>query len=442
MKVLLLNPAVEECSVPHYGLASLSAVLISQGYSVRVADYHYTYKTPAFEEIYKDFKPDIIGISMFSVTKAASSEFIDRIRRINDNIPIICGGPHTACYWEDMVNDYRIDYIVIGEAEDYIVCIASEAKREKRPIVVKCQYPDVNDLPFPDYTSFYRHDEITIYPIVTSRGCPYNCTFCAVGKTNSKKWRNRSVDSCMEELTDTKNYLTGIKEVVIWDDNFNVDKDRGKRLIKGFINNDFGYTMRSANIRADKVDKDLILLLKKAGCQIVQLGTEHGDPQIFKSLRKGETLSDIRHAASLVKRHGLKLYLSFVIGLPGDNIQKTLTSVRFSRELKADLCYWNILVPYRGTEVYNFFKSVGRVDDSVIPFTLVSGQYNELPNADTDDFSGKDRVVAHKIAQILTGRLSLRGGNLWFVLIKSVKHNFLKDLFEVVLIKIKRKLFT
>ena len=439
MKALLLNPAVDECGVPHYGLAMLAGVLKLSGHQVRVADYHYSCLTPSIEAILEEFEPEVVGISMFSVTKAATNEIIHFIRQRYADIPIVCGGPHIACYYEDMVEDQRLDYIVIGEAEDSISDIVDRAKRETHPQVIRCQYPDINNLPLPDFTSFYRHEELRIYPLITSRGCPYGCTFCAVRIVNSRKWRHRAVSDCIEELRTAKDILPALKEIVIWDDMFNLVLERGKAVLRSLIESHIGLRLCNANFRADRVDDEMMTLLKEAGVEIVQLGAEHGDPEVFNFTNKGESLEDIRQAARLVKKHGMKLYLSFIVGLPGDNIHRTLKSIRFARSLNADRCLWNILVPYRGTAVYDWFIKKGRVDDSHIAYTLPNGRYNMAPNADAPDFTAEERLIAHRIAQILTENLGLRG-NLGFIFLQALKHGLLPDLLALVAQKLVRRL--
>lgn len=438
-RVLFLNPASEQCGVPHYGLAMLGTVLRQRGHEVRVADYYYSQNIPSLGEILDALQPDVIGISALSARWGIADDYIDQIRGRDAEIPIICGGPHASCYYNDLVGDTRIDYIAVGEAETVIVNLVGKAVRQDSPHLIRASLPDVRTLPLPDYTSFYDYERMSIYPLVTSRGCPYGCSFCAVAVTNSRKWRARDIESCIEELRHVRKYLPNVQEIVIWDDNFTLDMKRGKQLIREYLTTGFQYALRPANMRADRVDEELVRLLKSTGCKIVQLGAEHGDDEVFSAIGKGETLEDIRQAGRIAKDNGMKLILSFIIGLPGDSVTKTLASVRLAWELKADRCYWNILVPYRGTKSYEYFKFNGRLDELRIPATWVRGGEEEWPNADTPDFPAAERVKAKRIAEVLTEQLSLRG-NLCFFTLNALRYGFVKEWGVLHLKKIGRRL--
>lgn len=438
-RVLFLNPASDQCGVPHYGLAMLGTVLRQREHEVRVADYYYSQSIPSLEEILDAFQPDVIGISALSTQWGIADDCIDRIREKSAEIPIICGGPHASCYYDDLVGDTRIDYVVVREAETVIVNLVEKAVRQNSPQFVRPSLPDIRTLPLPDYTSFYDYEKISVYPLVTSRGCPYGCSFCAVAVTNSKKWRAREIESCIRELCKLGEHLPNVQEVVIWDDNFTLDLKRGKQLIREYLAGGLPYPLRPANMRADRVDEELVQLLKSASCKIIQLGAEHGDHEVFSAIGKGETLEDIRRAGQIAKESGMQLILSFVIGLPGDSVKKTLASVGLARELKADRCYWNILVPYRGTKSHEYFKSYGRLDESHIPATLVGGDEEEWPNADTPDFSAAERVKAKRIAEILSEQLSLRG-SLGFLTLSAFRYGFVTEWGTLLLRKIGRRL--
>ncbi len=401
-KVLFINPAVNKCGVPHTGLAMLGAVLKEQGHAVKIADYHFFSKTPKIEKILDDFRPDVVGISLFSCAVSVADKMITVIKGKNKNIPLLCGGPHTSSYYKELSTDSRFDYIIIGEAESIIVDLVEKATSNKLPQVIYAPLPDINKLPFPDYTSFYNHESIDLYPIITSRGCPFNCSFCSVRLSNSKNWRPRSLGNCIEELKRIKSELIFVKSVMIWDDNFSLDIDRAKLFLQLWLKEKFQYKLSLANVRADKIDKEFLSLLKRAGCEEVQFGVEHGNPEVFRHVEKGETLEDIRRAAKLVNQCGMKLGCSFIIGLPHDTLKRTLDSIKFAKELKPDHIHWNILVPYKGTRVYEYFKKNGQANNASIPFTIPQDGLSFEPNADTPYFTREERKKAYLMALLLS----------------------------------------
>lgn len=426
-KILFINPAITECGVPHTGLAMLSAVLKQKGHIVKVADYHFSSETPKIENILNSFRPDLVGISLFSCMVSPASQMITKIK--DNNIPLLCGGPHTASYYEELSNNSKFDYIIVGEAENIIVDLVENATTNRMPQVIHCPLQDINKLPFPDYTSFYNHEKISLYPIITSRGCPFNCSFCSIGLSNSRKWRVRFLEDCIEELRMIKLNFPLVKEVIIWDDNFSLDIKRAKHFLHMFLGERFEYKLRVANVRADKIDEEFLLLLKEAGCEEVQFGVEHGDPEVFSHIGKGETLEDIRGAAKLVHKYRMKLGCSFIIGLPHDNLRKTLKSINFAKELKPDHVHWNILVPYKGTRVYEYFKEHGQVDDSSIPFTLPQNVISFEPNADTPYFTREERKKAYLMALLLShDGLLLR--DIIGTFSKILKYNLIKEFLQ------------
>jgi anaerobic magnesium-protoporphyrin IX monomethyl ester cyclase len=425
--------------MPHYGLAMLGTLVQMQGHQVRVADYQCSGRVPPLQGVLRTFRPDIVGLSIVSAFRALAAEAIETVRDWSPDAPIVCGGPHASCYADELARDGRIDYVVIGEAETVIAGLVAGAARQEQARIVRPALPDVDELAPPDYRIFYDFAGIQFFPLVSSRGCPYHCSFCAVHATNSKKWRPRNVAACIEELSNVHHTLPNVRQVVIWDDNFSLDMERGKQLVRAYLESGLTYPLRPANMRADRVDEELIRLLEAAGCREIQLGAEHGDPEVFSAIGKGETLDDIRRAGRIVKEHGMKLVLSFVIGLPGDSVKKTLASVRLARELKADHCYWNVLVPYKGTRVYEYFESEGRIDESRVPKTWSPANCEEWPNADTPDFEARERVKAKRIAEIFSEQMPL-AGQLGFACASAFRHGFVQDLLWLLVVGLRRRI--
>jgi radical SAM superfamily enzyme YgiQ (UPF0313 family) len=434
MRILLLNPGTESSGMPHYGLAMLGTLLKMTGHQARVADYQCSPNVPV-EAILLTFRPHVVGVCIFSALRGEADEIVDVVRRWDPKVPIVCGGPHASCYAEELAQDERIDYVVVGEAETAIVDLVERASRQDHPLIIHPDLPDVNKLPLPDYRIFYAFRSIRFYPLVSSRGCPHQCSFCAVHVTNSGKWRAREVASCLKELSSIRQQLPNVRQVVIWDDNFSLDLERGKQLIRGYLASDLAYPLRPANMRADRVDYELVQLLKMAGCQEIQIGAEHGDPQVFSTIGKGETLEDIRRAGRIVKSHRMRLVLSFVIGLPGDSVRKTLASARLARELKADHCYWNILVPYKGTRVYEYFVREGHVNGSHVPKTWAPMGSEEWPCADTPGFEASERIEARRVAEIFSEQVALRG-HMGFACRSAIRRGFVGELLLLLTAKL------
>lgn len=406
-KVLLIGPALIVEYMPRYSLAMLGAILKGRGHTVKVADYGFSKNVPQVNKIISEFKPDVIGISMLSSDKPAWMQAISGIRSTDKVIPIIAGGPHVSVASDELIGNTNIDYLVVGEAEGIISSLVESAHRQNSPVLIpRPPLPEVDSLPFPDYRTFICYEEMRKYPLLTSRGCPYNCNYCAVGIVCSKEHRPRKVELVVEELKQAKIYKNVISFVII-DDSFNMNRKRGKELLRKIIEakcrGDFNYILFSlGNFRADSVDEELLFLIRKLGGDSVWLGVESADEEVFNMIKKGETLNDIINTCRLASRFKMKVILNFIIGLPKDSFEKTYTSILFARRLGAYRLSWNILVAYKGTSVWKWFKENGVVTEEY-PRTITSDIFGLTVNAYTADFSSEDRLNAWRLARIVTG---------------------------------------
>ena len=193
-RILLANPRRITCSVniPHMGLAILASILKKRGHEVLVIDYQLIHTAPDISFFINKFKPDVVGVSIVTANTNEAKELIQNIRKINKKIPLLVGGPHATLYPENLEKDKNIDYIVLGEAEPVIVELIEKAKKENKPkIIPQKEIVDPNKVPYADYKAFYRWKEIRSYPIMTSRGCPYNCSFCPVAHVGQKKMETK-----------------------------------------------------------------------------------------------------------------------------------------------------------------------------------------------------------------------------------------------------------
>ena len=358
-KILLFNAKREKCESfsPHLGLAMIAGVLKECGNDVLVVDYQYKPDSPSEINIVKKFKPDIIGITLYTATMKEADKIIDNVSSFN--IPIMVGGPHATLYPEDLID--KVDYVVIGEAEDIIENLVNSAELQSECKIINSTTPDPKNLPFPDFTTFIGYEDIFIYPLLTSRGCPYNCSFCAVRFVSTREWRPRLPEECIKELVNAKNQLKNMDSVIIYDDNPMFRKKHIKDFLKLYLDNEINLPLTVINTRADSLDNEMITLLKKAKCPSIGIGVESGNPEVFEKIGKGETLEDIIRVSKLIKIHKIPLSLCFVIGLEGDSYEKIQSSIDFAKKIKPDHIYWNMITPFKGTKIREWYDKNGRV---------------------------------------------------------------------------------
>ena len=400
-KILFFNAKREKCDSdsPHLGLATLAAVLKRSGHEVLVVDYQFKPNAPSPETFFENFQPDVIGITLYTATMKEAEKIIEQISKFNK--PILLGGPHATLYYNDLIN--KANYIMIGEAENIIVEIVENADINSKGQIIQTKPSDPQNLPFPDFTAFFGYEDIFIYPLLTSRGCPYNCSFCAVHLVSTKKWRPRKVEDCIDEIIQARKVLKSIGSIIIYDDNSMFRKNHIKKFLNSYLDKNINLPITIINTRADSLDDEIISLLKKSKCPSIGIGVESGHPEVFKKIKKGETLEDIIVAAELIKRHKIPLSLCFVIGLEGDSLEKTRYSIDFAKKLNPDHIYWNMITPFKGTKIREWYDNHGNVFDLVNHSSWVDGDFMcEEPCAETPEFSIEERKKAYMMAILET----------------------------------------
>jgi radical SAM superfamily enzyme YgiQ (UPF0313 family) len=410
--VLFIHPrkGSPDVAMPHLGIASLSALLQQAGHQVTVLDevLFEPGEAPSLEAVLAEARPDVIGVSAYTSTLDRTKELMARARTLSA-APILVGGPHAALWPEDLVATGLADYVVRGEAEEVIVRLVEEAERRDEPLTVDCPVPDPRALPWPDYSSALNADTLTMYPVMTSRGCPYSCSFCAVHRLSSRKWRSRDPEDCAREVAAAKERWPALGMVNVSDDCPTADPKHFKAFLRCLVERQLDLRILVDNMRADKVDEELVVLLKAAGVRSLSLGVEHGDPEVFALVGKRETHDDIRRAAALIRKHGLDLGLCFVIGLPGDTFRRTEASIRFAQDLKPDYLFWNVAHPFPGTEMHRWFQEQGAALDPPRAYTSYDNHWLQCaePTVETPEFTKWERKRAYFWAAVETDQYVL-----------------------------------
>jgi len=428
MKIVLIDPKGLTSGL-NSGLGYLSSAL--EDFEVETLDFNNMYGNEKKRlELAKN--ADIIGISIKSFTLNNAVKLASELRNINKNALIVAGGPHITIDGHNFMKENgSFDMSVFGEGEKNIADVASGKDKKKingllyrdgGKIVCNAKNPwieDINKLPFPDYSIFdsvkAKSGIIEDYPLVTSRGCPYQCTYCSVGTVIGKKWRTRSPENIIKELESAKNKYSS-KKFRILDDDFTLDMKRAKELCQMMIDEKISMHWSCPNgIRADRLDEELISLMKDSGCYSISLGIESLVPDVFERITKGEKIEDIKHAVSMIKNADIGVNGFFIIGLPGSTYKKDRETMKEAKKLKLDSASWGILVPYPGTKIWkwvNSDKSVHILRDWKEGFHV---GFKPKPVFETDDYKVKERVKAYRLANLMfMGRKGLASASKLF----------------------------
>jgi radical SAM superfamily enzyme YgiQ (UPF0313 family) len=190
--------------------------------------------------------------------------------------------------------------------------------------------------------------------VQTSRGCPYTCSFCAFGKL---PYRRRAVETVIEELEWLKREH-GLKSFLFFDDVLTLDKARTEKLMRLMIERKLGLEWVCCT-RANSVTKDLLALMKEAGCHEIAFGIESGSDQVLADTTKGVTKDDIRQAARWCHEVGILFYGLAIIGLPGENEQSVKDTIDFINEIEPFYTQFGFCVPFPNTDTYDWYESRG-----------------------------------------------------------------------------------
>lgn len=345
--------------IPRLGSILLSTILRDEGYNVRV--FIEDIKEPDWSFIENS---DIVCISTITPTAIRAYELADRLRK--SGITVIIGGAHPSFLPEEALE--HADYVVRGEG-DYTLPELIEYIKNARHSVETIQgisykdesgniihnpsrplLKDMDILPEPDFSLVHGWKPTNVYPVSTSRGCPFDCKFCSVIHMFGRKYRFKSVDATLKEL---RHVASVSKSTVFFvDDNFTAKKDRTKAILKGMI--DEGIKVgSSAQVRTDIAkDSELLRLMAEAECDIVYVGFESINPKTLELYNKKQNVDEIVNCIKAVKDHGIRIHGMFVLGADTDNVDTIKATADFAIKLNIDTIQFMILTPLPGTPVF------------------------------------------------------------------------------------------
>jgi anaerobic magnesium-protoporphyrin IX monomethyl ester cyclase len=410
LRVLLINPKfhlpIDTRVTPHLGLAYLGAVTEQQGYECRIWDADVE-EPGSLDELIRSWKPAVVGITANTPQVKQAWRTAAQIKALDPQTITVIGGPHPSVLSEESAARPEIDVVIRGEGEapwaeflklvDHALqanpCFSprdlldpqaklvepifgttyrtTDGKMHLRP-----DHPpimDLDSLPWPAYHLFKMDRYTNLQPatdhvdgarsfsMMTSRGCPYRCTFCSQS-IMPQKWRCRSAENVLAEWEHLVNDY-GAQEIGVLDDSANIRMDRLHEIADGLIARKLNHVpwIFVNGIRANLATTELLGHLKAAGLKRTAFGVETGDPDIMVTIDKRIDHDTIRQAFKNARAVGLETIGFFIIGLPGDTEESMERTIQFALEVDPMIANFSMMTPYPGTKVYEIVKRKGRM---------------------------------------------------------------------------------
>lgn len=373
----------ENLSYPPLALLALATYLKAQTkHEVTILDAQlHNYDYDVLEQKIREWAPDVVGITVFTVGLVDCHRTVAVARSCPSVKHIVLGGPHINDFPKESVGLAGVDAVVKGEGQKPLELLLEAWERGETPrgIPGVVAHPDdpvptedvyfsnnlddypMTDLDLIEYDRYYDvMGEGGIFTtMVSSRGCPYRCTFC---NTPRHRYRVMTPGRVCDEI---EYFLSkGIKEIYFVDDTFNITNKRVHELCDEILrrNLEVSWTVR---FRVKGVDRPLLEKMKAAGCNRIQFGVEQGTEEGLLRLKKDVTAAEIEHAFQLCREVGIRTVAYFMIGTPTERTrQDVMDTIDYSIRLNPDFVMYNILTPFPGTTIYDEGMRDGVLDIS------------------------------------------------------------------------------
>lgn len=395
MKVTFLNPPQTNSKykflgvvAPSLGIGYMAAVLEVNGYEVDVIDasaLELTYDEIG-EEILKR-NPDIVSISALTPTIGVALDSADKIKQVKPDTIVVLGGYHPTFEFQSVLEEPSVDVVVRGEGEYTFLDLVRAIEKKEDLVNVKGLafhdkddgslvltpdreiIMDLDELPFPAFHLFpmekYRILNIStnVATIITTRGCPMQCSFCSSAALHGHKLRRRSYQNVCDEI-EVRLKEQNIDTIAFMDDTFTLNK----KFVRDFCAEVKRRGLKfwwGCTSRVDTLDEELLETMKDAGCITIFMGVESADQQMLEKMDKNITISKTENAFRLARKVGIRTIASCVIGMPEDTKKSINQTIDFVKKLNPNYALYSLATPYPGTRFYNetFKKNLIQIKD-------------------------------------------------------------------------------
>lgn len=418
MKVTFINPPQTASKykfmgvmAPPLGMSYIAAVLEENGYDVSIIDATaLDYDFNQLADKVKEEKPDIVSISALTPTIGRALESAQVVKEVLPDTLVVLGGYHPTFNTKETLEDENVDLVIRGEGEYTMLELVQTIEKggdisnvngiafedtnengEKLIVLTPEREPiyDLDELPFPalhllpmDHYKLLNMDT-HMSTMITSRGCPIQCSFCSSAAMHGRKIRRRSIKNIVDEMEHLV-YDYGIETIAFMDDTFTVNKKRVRDLCEEIMRRDLK-VFWGCTSRVDTLSEELLQKMKDSGCIAIFMGVESADQQQLDRMGKNTNIAKIENAFKMAREKKIRTIASVALGMPHDTKETMNKTIKFVKQLKPNYAIFSLATPYPGTRFYKeaFEKNLIQVKDWS-KYTLIS------PILETIDCSKED----------------------------------------------------
>ena len=340
-----------------YGLFSLGAQALRAGHQVKVLNLS-GFAWSTVQEVVQSLDAELFGMSCWTSNRRGVALVAGAIKRVRPEAHVLIGGPHATPLGREMLEHYgAIDTVALGESEETFMELVERLSHGEDPRGIHgTLYRDAQGVhAAPSRGSIHDldglaspHEYFDTHIVMTSRGCPWQCTFCGAETTWGRGFRGQSVPYVLNALDKAVSRLS-VKMVQIKDDTFTTNKKRVLELCQGIRARKLQF-LWSCDTRVDVLSDELLLEMRLAGCQRLSLGVETGSPTILDAINKRITIKKIEEAAAMAKRVGIQVRFYMMLGNRGETAETFQETLEFLARVKPHQYIFSCLTIYPGTE--------------------------------------------------------------------------------------------
>jgi len=444
MRVALVYPGMRaDTKQMPLGIGYLASYIRSRHNDIEVTALDTGIATDREKEAFFDVDCDVVGISVTSRGYHEAVEVARTFKKKDPDTLVVFGGPHVSLLQSDVMEELLIDIAVYGEGEltfselinalkkgrptgKVLSAIKGLIYREDGRVRINAErelIKPLDSLPFPAFDLFPMERYPGKHPVITSRGCPFSCVFCAASKIWNRKWRGRSPENIIEEVKYVTKHFKA-RPIDFHDAIFNTSIKRINEVCDRFIEQKVRVPWGIRGFRADIIDVQTARKMHRAGCTHVAIGIESANPDMLVRIGKKETIEEIDRGINVLRAAGIDVLGQFMIGNPGETLETVRESIDYAKKSNLSQVGFGAAAPFPHTGLWRYVEENGKflVDPDCTIFEDV------FPRVifETPEFSKEDRLEAIRLAQgagfmdggvrkrTLTRRLYDLALNLWF----------------------------